>query len=155
MVRMEFDAVVQATSRGGGGALVPLPANAAEVFGTRARFPVRVTFNGVPYQGSTMPTGDGTFCVGLTKAIRADAGADIGQLVHVVLERDEAERTVDVPKDLAEALQAAGLMTRFEEMAYTHRKEYVRWVMEAKRAETRTARVAKAVSMISEGRRLS
>lgn len=102
-----------------------------------------------------MPTGDGTFCVGLTKAIRADAGADIGQLVHVVLERDEAERTVDVPKDLAEALQAAGLMTRFEEMAYTHRKEYVRWVMEAKRAETRTARVAKAVSMISEGRRLS
>jgi hypothetical protein len=155
MARMEFDAVVQSTSRGGGGALVPLPANAAKVFGTRARFPVRVTFNGVPYRGSTMPMGAGTFCVGITKAIRADAGADIGETVHVVLERDEAERVVGVPADLEDALREAGLMARFEELAYTHRKEYARWVMEAKRAETRTARVAKAVSMIAEGTRLS
>jgi hypothetical protein len=155
MVRMEFDAVVQSTSRGGGGAIVSLPANAAEVFGTRARFPVRVTFNGVSYRGSTMPVGDGTFCVGITKAIRADAGADIGEMVHAVLERDLAERVVDVPADLEDALREAGLMVRFEEMAYTHRKEYARWVTEAKRVETRTGRVAKAVSMIKEGTRLS
>ena len=155
MVRMEFDAVVQSTSRGSGGAIVPLPADAAEVFGTRARFPVRVTFNGVPYRESTMPMGDGTFCVGITNAIRSDAGAEIGETVHVVLERDEAERVVEVPADLDDALREAGLLPRFEEMAYTHRKEYVRWVTEAKRAETRTGRVAKAVSMIAAGTRLS
>jgi Domain of unknown function (DUF1905)/Bacteriocin-protection, YdeI or OmpD-Associated len=155
MTRMEFDAVVQSTSRGGGGALVPLPENAAEVFGTRARFPIHATFNGIPYRGSTMPMGDGTFCVGITKAIRADSGADIGDTVHVVLERDNAERVVDVPPDLAEALQEAGLMSRFGAMAFTHRKEYARWVAEAKRAETRAARVAKAVTMIGDGARLS
>jgi uncharacterized protein YdeI (YjbR/CyaY-like superfamily) len=102
-----------------------------------------------------MPMGDGTFCVGITKAIRADAGADIGETVHVVLERDEAERVVGVPADLEDALREAGLMARFEELAYTHRKEYARWVMEAKRAETRRVRVAKAVAMIEEGARLS
>jgi hypothetical protein len=147
---MEFDAVVQAAP--GGGAYVPLPADAAKVFGTRARFPVRATFNGVPYRGSTMPAGDGRFSLGITKAIRAKAGAEVGQSVHVVVERDTAERTVDVPPELADALSHAGLLERFEAMAYTHRKEYAQWIAEAKKPETRARRVTRAVEMIREGR---
>jgi hypothetical protein len=152
---MEFDAVVQSSGRGTGGAFVPLPPEAAEVFGTGARFPVRATFNGVPYRGSTMPAGDGTFCLGITNAIRAEAAGAIGEAVHVVVDRDEAERQVEVPEDLARALMEAGLMPRLNAMAFTHRKEYVQWVMEAKRAETRSKRVANAVRMIGEGSRLS
>jgi hypothetical protein len=155
MARLEFDAVVQAPPRGGGGALVALPGEAAEVFGTRARFAVRATFNGVAYRGSTMPLGDGTFCVGITKAIRAQAGAEIGQAVHVVVERDDEERVVDVPADLAGALAGAGLAERFAALAFTHRKEYARWVSEAKRPDTRDRRLAKAVEMIRAGERLS
>lgn len=131
---------------------MPLPANAADVFGTRARFPVQATFNGVPYRGSAMPTGDGTFAVGLTKAVRAKAGAEVGRSVHVVVERDTGERTVDVPAELVEALRAAGLLDRFDAMAYTHRKEYAQWIAEAKQPETRARRAAKAVEMIGEGR---
>ena len=74
--RLAFDAVIEADR--GGGAYVRLPADATSVFGTRARFPVRVTFNGIPYTGSTMPMGDGTFCVGILKSIRTAAGVDIG-----------------------------------------------------------------------------
>ncbi|GAC1408329.1 MAG: hypothetical protein NVSMB52_21290 [Chloroflexota bacterium] len=155
MVKLEFDATVQPTPRGGGGAYVPLPSDAAELFGTRARFAVRVRFNGVPYAGSTMPKGDGTFCVGITQAIRAEAKADIGEMVHVVLERDEGERIVEVPDDLWSALDAVGLTAKFGAMAYTHRKEYARWVTEAKRADTRTTRIVKAVEMIRDGSRLS
>ncbi|MFN2592729.1 MAG: DUF1905 domain-containing protein [Candidatus Dormibacteria bacterium] len=66
---LAFEAPVEAGP--GGGAFVRLPAEAAEVYGTRARFPVLVTFNGVAYRGSTMPMGDGTFCVGLTRAVRS------------------------------------------------------------------------------------
>src|SRR5207244_12593593 len=62
---------------------------------TRARFPVLVTFNGVAYRGSTMPIGDGTFCVGVTRAVQARAGASVGDRVAVVVERDAGERTVD------------------------------------------------------------
>ena len=138
-----------------GGALVSLPAEAATVFGTRARFPVRVTFNGVGYRGSTMPVGDGTFCVGLTKAVRADAGVDIGDEVDVVVERDDEERTVAVPSDLAAALETAGLAGRFAQMAFTHRKEYVVWITGAKTEKTRVARLDKAVAMIRAGSRLS
>jgi hypothetical protein len=153
--RIEFDAVIEATGRGGG-ALVRLPPDAAERFDTRARFPVSVTFNGVPYRGSTMPNGDGTFCVGITKAIQASAGAGIGAVIHVVVERDEAERTVEVPADLAEALAARpGAADAFSEMAYTYRKEFARWLTEAKKPETRARRLAQAVEMIAAGKRLS
>jgi len=151
---MEFEATVEETP--GGGALVRLPPDAAEVFATRARFPVRVTFNGVPYRGSTMPMGDGTFCVGITKAVRAKAGVSHGDTVAVVVERDEGERTVDVPPDLAEALSAhPEARARFDRMAYTHRKEYAAWVASARKPETRRRRLAEALRMIAEGARLS
>jgi hypothetical protein len=145
--RLEFEAVVEAE---GPGALVRLPADTAERFGTRARFPVRATFNGVAYRGSTMPTGDGTFCLGLTKAVRAAAGVAPDDPVQVTVERDTGERTVEVPADLAAALAGHPEgARRFEAMSYTHRREYVEWIESAKRADTRARRVAKAVAMIA------
>jgi hypothetical protein len=151
VARIEFDAVVEAGR--GGGALVVMPAKSADVFGTGARFPVKATFNGRAYRGSTMPIGDGTFCVGITKALRAAAGVEIGDTVHVVVERDDDPRTVEVPPELAGALRRAGLEERFGAMAYTHRKEYVEWISDAKREQTRAARIEKAVAMIAEGGR--
>jgi hypothetical protein len=151
--RIEFDAVVSDFGRGGAG--VALPGDAAEVFGTRARFPIRATFNGVSYRGSTKPMGDGTFAVGLTKAIRSETGADIGDAVHVVIELDTDQRKVGMPEDLVAALEAAGLTERFASMAFTHRKEYVQWILEAKKPVTRASRVETAMAMIGAGRPFS
>jgi hypothetical protein len=151
--RLEFDDVVRGAALGG--AHVALPPDTAAVFGTRARFPICATFNGVEYRGSTMPMGDGTFCVGLTRAVREQAGVDIGDAVHVVVVRDRSERTVEMPPDLAEALVRAELTETFDRLAFTHRKEYARWILEAKRPETRLRRIAKALDMIAAGQRLS
>jgi hypothetical protein len=145
--KLAFDAVIEAGD--GGGALVRLPADAAEVFGTRARFPVRVTFNGIPYTGSTMPIGDGTFCVGILKSMRAEAGVDVGDTVSVVLERDTAERQVEVPAELAAALKDnPAAAARFEQLSYTHRREHARYVAEAKKAETRRQRAARTIDRL-------
>ena len=151
---MDFEAPIEAGP--GGGALVRLPPDAAEVFGTRARFPVLVTLNGVAYRGSTMPVGDGTFCVGLTKAVRAEAGVSIGDTVAVVVERDAGERTVDLPPDLAAALASnPDAAARFEAMAYTHRKGYAAWIASAKKPETRQRRLDQAIDNIAAGTPLS
>jgi hypothetical protein len=148
---MAFEATVEAGR--GGGALVRLPSDAADRFGTRARFPVRATFNGVAYRGSTMPMGDGTFCLGIAKAIRAAAGIDVGDLVSVTIERDEAERAVEVPLDLDDALRSnSAAAERFAGMSYTHRREYAAWVADAKRPETRRRRIEQAIAMIAEGK---
>ncbi len=144
---MEFDAEVRSALSGG--ALVQLPEETAEVFGTRARFPVRVLFNDVEYIGFTMPTGEGRFYVGLTKAIRTEAGIDIGDRVHVIVERDTAERTVELPADLAQALEEAELIKTFHALAFTQRREFAQWVNEALKPETRQRSVAKVVELVA------
>jgi len=68
--------------------------------------------------------------------------------------RDDEPRVVEVPGDLAQALERKpGLREFFDSLSYTHRKEYVRWIEEAKRAETRANRIEKALVLLSEGTR--
>lgn len=74
-------------------------------------------------------------------------------MVEVMLELDEAPRDVDVPAALASALDAdPAAKAAFEALAFTHRKEYARWVQEAKRDDTRERRVGQALEMIRAGK---
>ncbi len=124
------------------------PADVAAAMGGRARIPVAGTINGVPFRGSTMPMGDGRHCVGFRKDVRARAGGvEAGDTVAIEISRDDAPRTVAVPDDLATALAAdPAVRAAFDAMSYTHRKEWVAAVADAKRPETRTRRIAQAVA---------
>ena len=62
---------------------------------------------------------------------------------------------IEIPDDLKQALAEAQQLDTFEKLAYTHRKEYVRWVTEAKRTETRDNRILKTVERITEGKKFS
>jgi uncharacterized protein YdeI (YjbR/CyaY-like superfamily) len=94
----------------------------------------------------------GRALLGLNREVREAATVEPGQEVSVELERDDEPRTVEVPSDLAAALDADPVVREtFDGLSYTHRKEYVRWIEEAKRAETRTRRVEKSVEMLREG----
>lgn len=61
---------------------------------------------------------------------------------------DRKNRTVAIPQDLREALEAAGLLETFEKLAFTHRKEHVLAIQEAKRPETRANRIGKTIQLL-------
>jgi uncharacterized protein YdeI (YjbR/CyaY-like superfamily) len=85
--------------------------------------------------------------------VRDAAGVQAGDTVEVELELDTAPREVETPAALADALALdPQARSAYEGLAYTHRKEYARWIAEAKREETRRGRVAKALEMLREGR---
>jgi Bacteriocin-protection, YdeI or OmpD-Associated/Domain of unknown function (DUF1905) len=112
------------------------------------RFPVTATVNGYTWRTSVARMG-GECLVGLSRAVRQAAGVEAGDQVEVILELDTAPRDVEVPAALAAGLAAdPQAKAIFEAMAFTHRKEYARWVAEAKREETRQHRVEQAVEMI-------
>ena len=116
------------------------------------RFPVRATVNGYSWR-TTVARMRGEFLVGLNRAVRDAAGVQAGDRVEVTVELDTEPREVDVPEALATALAGDPKATAaFEALAYTHRKEYARWIDEAKRDETRQRRVAQAMQMLREGR---
>ncbi|MFB7893843.1 YdeI/OmpD-associated family protein [Microbacterium sp. NPDC056044] len=92
---------------------------------------------------------DGRNLVGLSKAVRAELGVEIGDEVDATIDLDTAEREVEVPDDLAAALEAAGARAAFDALTLSRRKELARGVTEAKRPETRERRVAAAVAELS------
>ena len=129
---------------------VELPFDGKERFG-KARAPVRGTVNGTDFR-TTVAVYGGVYLIGFNKELRDRAGIAIGDEVKVTLELDDEPRTVEVPPALEEALQRnAEAKAAYEGLSYTHRREYARWIAEAKRDETRERRVAKAVEMLREG----
>ena len=87
----------------------------------------------------------------MTKAQLAEAGVTQGDTVRVELVRDDEPRTVEPPADLAAALVAAPeVEAAFAVLSFTHRREYVRWIEEATRPETRARRIAKAVELLRD-----
>ena len=109
----------------------PVPFDLRKAFG-RARPPVKVTIGAHTW--------------------RTTPGVDAGDRVHVAMELDTAPRTVQPPEDLRSALEAEpGARAKFEELSFTHRREYAEWVAGAKRPETRTKRVAETVRRVRAG----
>jgi Bacteriocin-protection, YdeI or OmpD-Associated/Domain of unknown function (DUF1905) len=138
--------------RGPAGAFVLTDDQVAEIGRGKKAFPVRVSVNGhdLPLRLARM---GGENMIGLARAVRQRAGVEIGTAYDVEIAFDDIPRTVEVPTDLAAALAADPAVDEaFAAMPFTHRKEYVQWVTEAKRATTRADRIAKTVEMVRAGK---
>jgi hypothetical protein len=131
----------------GDGTFIPVPLDVPAVFG-RVRAPVRVTLGGHTWRSTVMRYG--TDCMlPLSRRNREAAGVRAGDAVTVVLESDDEPRTVAVPEDLAAALDAApGARAAFDGRSFSHRREWVEWVTQAKRPETRERRVRGVVEQV-------
>jgi hypothetical protein len=129
---------------------VVVPLDAKALWG-EARPPVAGTVNGFPFRSRLMVYG-GQTVLGLTNAFRAEAGLAEGDEVEVVIDRDDAPREVEIPPALQAALDGdASAREAFDALSFTHRREYARWIAEAKREATRDRRAAKAIEMLRDG----
>ena len=138
--------------RGPAAAVVLDEDQVAEVGEGAKRFPVAATVNGYTWWTTVTRMG-GEYLVGLNREVRRGAGVETGDEVEATLELDTAPREVEVPEALAAALAAdAASRAAFDGLAFTHRKEFTRWIAEAKQAETRSRRVEQAVAMLREGK---
>ena len=90
--------------------------------------------------------------IGISKANRATLGVEIGDEIEASIELDEAPREVEVSADLAEALTTvAGARAAFDKLPYTHRKEHVHAILDAKKPETRSRRIEATLAKLSPG----
>lgn len=143
---MKFRTAIQPAAEKGAMGIV-VPPEAVEALGSGKRPKVVVSLKGYSYR-STVSVMGGRFLLPLAKEHRAAGSIVDNEEVEVTLELDTAPREVETPDDLAEALAAAGVRAAFDKLAFTHRKEHVRAILEAKTPETRARRVAKAVEMV-------
>jgi hypothetical protein len=150
MGSIEFTTTLE--PRGPAAAIILDEAQVAAVGEGAKRFPVLATVNGYSWR-TTVVRMRGEFLLGLSKAVREAAGVKAGDTVQAAVELDTAPREVDVPAALAAALASdPSARAAYDALAFTHRKEYARWIEEAKREETRRRRVSQALEMLREGK---
>ena len=148
--KLRFRAKIRGAEAGVVAAILP-PVDVPEVFGTRGRVPVRGTINGFAFRSSLMPMG-GCHMMPVNKALCKGAGANPGDLVDVVMERDEEERTVEAPAELQKELaKNKKAQERWEELAFTHKKEMANSILGAKQEDTKKRRLAKVMEVLTTG----
>ena len=132
---------------------IRVPPEVVAALGPSQRPAVRVTIAGHTYR-STVATRGRRFLLGVSAENRAAAGVAAGDEVEVDLELDTEPREVTVPPDLAAALARDAQARRFfDTLTHSQKQWYVLPIEQAKAAETRERRVAKAIAMLREGRK--
>jgi len=133
----------------GVGAFIRVPREVSTALSFRGRPKVKAVIAGVPYRGSLMPMGDGTFGLGVLKSIQEAKSIDVGDVITVELEPDTEERTVEAPVDLAAELKSdPKAAAAWKRLSYTNKKEIARSLEEAKQPETRARRLKAALGKL-------
>lgn len=146
--KQTFTAVIQ--NAGSGGAFVEVPFDAETAFGSK-RPKVKALIEGIPYRGILTRMGTECHILGIRKEIREQAGKTFGDEVTITVEPDTEPREVEIPADLLKELKKdKEAKAFFDKLSYTHQKEYVTWITEAKKEETRQNRIAKTIEMLKK-----
>lgn len=146
-----FTASIQ--NAGGGGAFVEIPFDVEKAFGSK-RPKVKAMIEGIPYRGTLVRMGTDCHLLLILKEIRGQIGRTFGDKIKVTVEADTEPRLLEIPKDLSRELKRdKDARAFFDKLSYTHQKEYVKWIVEAKKDETRLNRVVKAIGMLKQGKR--
>lgn len=154
-MQRKFKAKLVGRGPGHAWTILRVPFDVQKVFGRKSRVPVRGTMNGCSFGNSLMPEGDGTHFMMVNKSLQKGAKAKPGDTVSVVIELDKALRTVTLPKDLKSALSRTTFARRaFAALPYSRQKEFVDWIVQAKKPETHTRRIRKTLEMLAAGQRL-
>jgi hypothetical protein len=145
-----FTAVIQ--NAGGGGAFVEVPFDVEAAFGSK-KPKVKAMIEGVEYRGTLVRMGTECHLLLILKSIREQIGKTFGDEVKVTVEADTEPRVVEIPPELAKQFRVEKeAKAIFEKLAYSHQREYVGYIIEAKKPETRQRRAAQTVEALKKNR---
>jgi len=149
--KYQFRAVIE--NAGDGGAYVFVPLEIENTFGQK-RLKIKATIDGEPYRGTLVRMGGPQHILLVLKEIRERIGKSFGDEVSVEFEEDLEPRKVDVPPDLQQALDGEPeAYAYFDHLSYSHQKEYIRWITDAKRDQTRQKRIQQTIDMFKQGKK--
>lgn len=154
-MKQTFKVRLQGRGPKGAWTFLPIPFDVEQKFGSRARVAVAGTINNHPFRNALMPEGDGTHSMMVSKALQAGAQASAGDMVAVVMDIDRAERKVEIQEEFRMALERAPAAREFfEQLSYSRKKEFTDWIADAKRPETKAARVGKSIEHLLKKEKL-
>lgn len=126
-----------------------VPERVSRAFGKRGYVPVEGELQGHKIRATLVPIGGGRHRLYINGDMRKRAGVDTGYAVRIAVSLDRASREIPVPRDVKNALhKTSGAMDAFEALTPSHRKEFLVWVLDAKKEATRKRRVHRGIKHI-------
>lgn len=151
---MTFTALIEKPDDDMDTAYVSIPFDVNEVYGTRGQVKVKALFDNHAYRGSLVNMGTGCHVIILRKDVRQAIGKQVGDKVKVEITKDTDERVVDIPEDLEFLLsKKPKARSAFDALSFTNKKEYVGWINDAKKADTREKRLTDTVQKLLSGKK--
>jgi hypothetical protein len=148
--KQTFTAVIK--NAGGGGAFVEVPFDVEAAFGVK-RPKVRALIEGIPYRGTLTRMSTDCHVLGIRKDIREQIGKTFGDEVKIIVGPDTEPRLIEIPAELKKVFKTEKeAKAFFDNLSYTHQREYVTWIAEAKKDETRQNRIVKTIEMLKQGK---
>jgi hypothetical protein len=127
---------------------IAIPFNILDVWGSHARVAVKGTVNGQAFRSSITPYG-GVHYLGINRNFREALGIKAGEVVQVEMMRDLEPRVIEIPPDLQSALDSnPAARVRWQKLSFSHQKEHVQAIEDAKKPETRAKRISTALDML-------
>ncbi len=154
MAAKEFDTILIKPETVGAWTFFIIPFNVEEEFGQKNHVKVKGSINGVEFRSSLTPRGDGQHYMVVSKSVQETAGITRGDVIHVVMEPDTEERLVEIPEliqNIFKENEEAG--KTFEKLSYTRRKDFVDYIIDAKKESTRDKRIAQMLQEIEKLKR--
>jgi hypothetical protein len=143
-----------ASAKAGSWTFLTLPKEASAKLPSRGMTTVEGTINGYPFRATLEPDGQKSHWLKVNRKMSEAAGADAGDVVTLELAPSGEELEPKVPAELRKALAAAPkARALWLEITPTARRDWVQWIVSAKRPETRTRRVDNACAMLAAGKR--
>jgi hypothetical protein len=133
---------------------IDIPFDVEKTYGARGRVPVRGTLNGAAFRSSLFRMGGDCHFMVINRKMREASGARGGETVPVTMERDTEQRVITPPADFARALKSnKEAHSTWDKLSYTHKREHVEHVEDAKKPETRQRRIEKSIQLLAAGKK--
>jgi uncharacterized protein YdeI (YjbR/CyaY-like superfamily) len=126
---------------------IEVPEANIQALGSSKKPAVKINVNGYEYS-STIAVMGGKYLIAFNAAHRKASGLNAGDDITVTLELETEPRSIEVPDDLAQALEQAKSRAAFDQLAPSKRKEFVRQITDAKTEETRARRLSKIIESL-------
>ncbi len=147
MSRLEYDAILKKHPNLDS-AYAEIPFDVEKVFGKK-RIPIKAKIDKVIYRGTLVKMGMPDYWLLINQEIRKKTGKNPGDLVHIIIEEDREVREIEIPEDLERLLKKnTEAMEFFNTLSFSNRKEYVRWILDSKKEETRNDRLHKSIEKL-------
>jgi hypothetical protein len=154
MKTLEITSKLKADGEGAAWTFIFFPKRVTDFLGSRAMVPVSGTIAGHVFRTTLASSGNGTHVMTVSKALQSAAAIKAGDTVKVTLQVDREQRAVTIPPDLRDALRVSSKATSlWKSITPRAREEWIEWISGAKKADTRTRRVAGAISKLESGKR--